>query len=107
LDRWYLRSFKDGEAHYGRINEDAMVTARCGLTFVPQPRLFGKGPAFARPPVDPLQACPKCRTTATHADTDGAEVQGLIEILSSPSRSGCVRASHDDTERHTALDSTA
>ncbi|MGH3548900.1 MAG: hypothetical protein ACRDQU_12480 [Pseudonocardiaceae bacterium] len=94
MDRWYLRSYKDGDAHYGHaggdIDDDGMVTARCGLTFRPQQQLFGAGPAFVRPPVDALQACPGCRAAQSTAgtdrepDPDGSAVLGLIETLNSP-----------------------
>jgi hypothetical protein len=61
-EKWYLRSQNDGDAHHcDRVNDDGTVTARCGLTFLPERRLFGEGPAVVRPPVDPIQACPQCR----------------------------------------------
>jgi hypothetical protein len=68
LEKWYLRSYKDGDAHCGPMNQDGTVTGRCGLTFIPERRLFGEGPAFVRPPVDPLQACPSCAAAEPKAD---------------------------------------
>lgn len=84
-EKWYLRSYKDGDAHYcDGVNEDDTVTARCGRTFLPETQLFGEGPAVVRPPVDPLQACPKCVAEGNTTDPDGAAVRGLIDALSSP-----------------------
>ena len=85
-EKWYLRSYTDGDAHHcDQINDDGTVTARCGLAFLPERRLFGEGPAVVRPPVDPIQACPECRTAGTKTeDPDGVAVRGLIETLSSP-----------------------
>ena len=85
-EKWYLRSLNDGDAHHcDRVNDDGTVTARCGLTFLPERRLFGEGPAVVRPPVDPIQACPQCRAAGEKtADPDGVAVQSLIATLSSP-----------------------
>ncbi|MGH3522759.1 MAG: hypothetical protein ACRDU4_07995 [Mycobacterium sp.] len=96
MDRWYLRSYKDGDAHYGQASDidDGMVTARCGLTFRPQQQLFGAGPAFVRPPVDAPRACPGCRAaqptagTDREPDPDGSAVLSLIETLQSPRKKG-------------------
>lgn len=41
MQKWYLRSYPDADTHCGRANADVTATARCGLTFVPLPRLFG------------------------------------------------------------------
>ncbi len=46
MDKWYLRSDKDGDAHYGQAtgtNGGMVVTARCGLMFRPLRELFGDG----------------------------------------------------------------
>lgn len=88
-EKWYLRSHDgQGDAHRGHLSNDDTVTALCGATFRPVSRLFGKGPAFLRPPVDPVQACPACRSTygeiSRSDDADGAAVLGLIDTLSSP-----------------------
>ncbi|MFY9808275.1 MAG: hypothetical protein WAK86_13540 [Pseudonocardiaceae bacterium] len=87
-EKWYLRSTdnSDGDAHHcDRVNDDGTVTARCGLTFLPERRLFGDGPAVVRPPVDPIQGCPQCRAAGEQTeDPDGVAVRGLIEALSSP-----------------------
>lgn len=74
MERWFLGSYDVGDAHFGRLDEDGIVAARCGLRFVPQQRLFGQGAAFVQPPLDPLQACPVCR----------AEVPVEISAYSSP-----------------------
>ncbi|MGH3546728.1 MAG: hypothetical protein ACRDQU_01085 [Pseudonocardiaceae bacterium] len=94
--KWYQRSDKDGDTHYGYIteymikdsadpNDGIVVTARCGLMFRPQRPLFDDNPLFGRDSVDALQACPTCRSTSEQQpDTDGAAVLGLIHTLSSP-----------------------
>lgn len=87
MEKWYLRSYTDGDTHCGRVSVDAMVSARCGVTFAPLPRLFGEGPAVVRPPIDPVAACPACAAAGEkteNADPDGVAVAGLVETLSSP-----------------------
>ncbi|MGH3784291.1 MAG: hypothetical protein ACRDRO_27645 [Pseudonocardiaceae bacterium] len=101
MDRWYVRSPKDGDTHYGYIteymiedsadpNDGIVVTTRCGVMFRPQRPLFDDNPLFGRDSVDLLQACPKCRATQLpgerQPDPDGAVVAGLIETLHSPRR---------------------
>ncbi|MGH3548902.1 MAG: hypothetical protein ACRDQU_12490 [Pseudonocardiaceae bacterium] len=103
MDRWYARSPKEGDTHYGYsadyVIEDStdphddgiVVTARCGVMFRPQRPLFDDNPLFGRDSVDPLQACPRCRAAGLaptcDPDPDGAAVRDLIETLnSSPMR---------------------
>ncbi|MGH3549874.1 MAG: hypothetical protein ACRDQU_17545 [Pseudonocardiaceae bacterium] len=58
LEQWYLRSYTDGDTHYGKTAVDGMMTARCGLTFAPLQQLFSDGPVVVLAPVNPWRACP-------------------------------------------------
>ena len=42
VQKWYLRSYDNGDTHPGLVNTDTTVTARCGMTFVPLPRRPGR-----------------------------------------------------------------
>jgi hypothetical protein len=58
VEKRYSRSFGDRDTHRcEQTNADGTVTARCGLTFMPQHRLFGDGPMWVRPLVEPVLAC--------------------------------------------------
>ena len=58
---------------------------RCGVTFIPERRPFGEGPAVVRPPVDPVAACPTCVAAGRKTEgSDGVAVAGLVETLSAP-----------------------
>jgi hypothetical protein len=83
LVEWYLRSAGHADAHYGRMNGDGTVSARCGVSFRPELQLFEQDHAFLRRPVDPVQCCPDCRAAGEGWDADGAAVAGLIDTLGS------------------------
>ncbi|PZS31475.1 MAG: hypothetical protein DLM61_08500 [Pseudonocardiales bacterium] len=81
---WYLRSAGHADAHYGRMTGDGTVSARCGVSFRPEPPLFEQGHTVLPRPVDPVQCCPDCRAAGEAGDADGAAVAGLIDTLGSP-----------------------
>ncbi|MBV8995198.1 MAG: hypothetical protein JO287_16210 [Pseudonocardiales bacterium] len=81
--RWYVRSAGHTDAHYGALAMDGTVLAVCGLSFRPQPHMFGDGPAVLAPPVDPVRCCPQCVAAGQdtrHAE-EGAAVAELIHTL--------------------------
>lgn len=80
--QWYVRSAGHTDAHYGALVMDGMVLAVCGLSFWPQPQLFGNGPAVLAPPVNPARCCLRCVTVEQHTrHDDAALVADLIETL--------------------------
>lgn len=98
------------EAHHDRITSNGTVTARCGLTFTPEPDAFGTRPLTLRPPIDPARCCPAwSRTphlftslTALYApkpfnssirpgDSHGLAFRSAYEVLVSADDSICQR----------------
>ncbi|MGH3796018.1 MAG: hypothetical protein ACRDS0_38670 [Pseudonocardiaceae bacterium] len=90
-EKWYPRSYKDGDTHLGRPTGPGTVTARCGLVFTPLHALFDDGPVFGGAPAG-CQACPRCRAAQrapqSDPDPDGAAVLDLIETLHSLRKKG-------------------
>lgn len=58
---WWPRSISDGDAHYGERAADGIVTAACGVTFVPQVNPYLHKAVRQHSPADPEHACPDCR----------------------------------------------
>jgi hypothetical protein len=85
--RWYVRSAGHRDAHCGALAMDGRVVALCGVSFPPQPDLFGPGPLWLRSPADSARCCPTCLAASarqhaeTRPDADGAAVAGLIDTL--------------------------
>lgn len=80
--QWYVRSTGHADAHYGQMNGEGTVSARCGLSFRPAPPgLFEEGPAVLPEPVDPVRCCSNCRAADDVGDVDGAAVAALIDTL--------------------------
>jgi hypothetical protein len=79
---WFVRSAGHTDAHYGALEADGTVDARCGVRFRPQQRMFCPGPFVLCPPVDLKRCCPQCQTAADRGqETEGAAVAGLMGRL--------------------------
>ncbi len=72
-----MRSTGHTDAHYGALEVDGTVDARCGGKFRPQQEMFGSVPLVLCPPVDLERCCSQCQTAADRGQaTEGAVVAG-------------------------------
>lgn len=76
---WHARSTGHTDVHHGQLCGDGTVTAECGLSFVPEPELFGTGPRMLHPPVDPARCCSDC--VAVGGGNDADALSSLVEGL--------------------------
>jgi hypothetical protein len=82
---WYYLEFLRGGTHFGRLEQDGKVHARCGEEFSPQADLFGGGgPAVAMLPMPAGQACRKCCAQRGLLSAEGVPIQ---EVESPPPNS--------------------
>jgi hypothetical protein len=63
---WFSAWIGDGDAHYGPLDADGMVTGACGIRFRPRCNPVNGWVAWWRHPVDATHGCQQC----LHAGTD-------------------------------------
>jgi hypothetical protein len=78
--RWHRRSYRDGDTHWGRLQENGYVTARCGIVFRPNEQLFSRDVAERDEVPDAIKLCGDCKARPT-VDEDIVRVHEVMNAL--------------------------
>jgi hypothetical protein len=83
--RWHRRSYRDGDTHWGLLQENGFVTARCGIVFRPNEQLFSSKTAERDVPPQPSKLCRPCKAKPVQ-DPDADQVYDLMSAVGSGRR---------------------